>query len=166
MRIRDVNSVASLRNWLSQHDADFDSIRLPGERRDASASMIVDHSADAWRVYYREPGRGDSTKDFYVGTSEAGACAAFMEHMLRDPTAYVKPDRELLRIALERRNCPAGAYELDGRRGGDALVLEQDGKQWRVFDWKDGAEHGLRVFPHESAACRHVWQTLLVRYQL
>ena len=166
MRTRDLSNLADLRSWLDNFQRKPGFIALPGEHIDAGVSLIMEGGGSGWRVYDREPGRGDNIKDIYRGASEADACQALARTALQDLTNYGRPLRDHLEEALTLRRCPSGAYCLAGEPVANTMVLEPRDTEWRVFFWTGADEQEVHLFKNERAACAYLWGAILVRNQI
>lgn len=64
--------------------------------------------------------------------------------------------RDILKQLLDDRGVDPEAYALTGGHPSEAYVLDGRGSQWVVYYSERGLETGLRTFPDEDLACRHL----------
>jgi hypothetical protein len=69
--------------------------------------------------------------------------------------------RYRLKQILERDSIDPAAYELTGGHPSEVYVLEDRKSHWAVYYSERGLETGLRCFPDEDGACRHLRELLL-----
>jgi hypothetical protein len=57
---------------------------------------------------------------------------------------------------LENAGFDPDSYSLTGGHPSEKYVLDHRGQQWLVYYSERGEENGLRCFPSEDLACRHL----------
>jgi hypothetical protein len=69
--------------------------------------------------------------------------------------------RDRLKQVLNDEAVDPRAYELFGGHPSESFVLDDRGAGWVVYYSERGLESGLRSFPNEDLACRHLLELLL-----
>lgn len=89
--------------------------------------------------------------------AEATRVASIVDSMASDSTRLNRVDLSHL---LDARCFPKAAYSLFGSHGVDAVVLDNRGGQWVVFDAERGSEENLSRFEDEASACEELLRRL------
>jgi len=69
--------------------------------------------------------------------------------------------RDALKQFFDERRVDPEAYALTGGHPSEAYVLDHRTPHWVVYYSERGLETGMRAFPDENRACRHLLELIL-----